>query len=453
MKSFILFLITFNVFANYLDDNLVKEKWNDIEIIWLEDNSFPTYDISILFERGALDDPKGLEGLTSLALNLITLGTNRFDQEHILDTLEYYGVGYGASAIHEYSTFNVSGLVKDLSPTMKMICHLFTDSIYPKKELKKAIDRMRSGQRNMINNHRALASYISRIISLRKTGYERPSSGNLKSYARINPEKLMKKLSELNNETRKKIYIRGPKEIKALENIIKNDCGWSNKDLESPNYPVVKRGMNPNKGGVFLVPVKDANQAQIQITNYMSKEEVSRDYSLTTFTSKFIGGGFTSRLMQVLRVKNGLTYSAGSFASEQMNYGRKGIVTFTKNETLVKTLKMIEEVVENNSKNIKPDLVKNAKIFVKGNYLYELESSSSFLGTLQYYDTVNRPYEDIYKFPNEIDALTKDQVQNKVRELFGDKDSVTVIVGNRSLEKDLKKVGYKVKVINAKDYL
>ena len=72
---------------------------------------------------------------------------------------------------------------------------------------------------------------------------------------------------------------------------------------------------------------------------------------------------------------------------------------------------------------------------------------------LQYYDTVNRPYEDIYKFPNEIDALTKDQVQNKVRELFGDKDSVTVIVGNRSLEKDLKKAGYKVKVINAKDYL
>jgi zinc protease len=453
MKSLLLFLITFNVFANYLDDNLVKDKWNDIEIIWLEDNSFPTYDISILFERGAFDDPKGLEGLTSLALNLITLGTNRFDQEHILDTLEYYGVNYGASAIHEYSTFNVSGLVKDLAPTMKMMCHLFTDSIYPKKELGKALNRLRSGQRNMINNHRGLASYIARIISLRKTGYERSATGNLKSYGRINSDKLMNKLAELNTETRKRIYIRGPKEVKALENIIKNDCGWSNKDIEEVKYPIVKRGMNPNAGGVFLVPVKDANQAQIQITNYMSKEEVSRDYTLTTFSSKFIGGGFTSRLMQVLRVNNGLTYSAGSFASEQMNYGRKGIVTFTKNETLVKTLKMIEEVVNKNSTAISKELVDNAKIFVKGNYLYELESSSSFLGTLQYYDTINRSYEDIYKFPKEVDGLTTKQVQNKIKELFGDQDSVTVIVGNKSLEKDLKKAGYKVKIINAKDYL
>lgn len=453
MKTLFALLITFNVFANYLDDNLRKETWDQMEVVWLVDNSFPTYDISILFEGGAYDDPKGKEGVTSLALNLMNLGTNRYDQSHILDTLDFFGASYGANATHEYSTYNVSGLVKDVIPTMKMVCHMFEDATYPKKELAVSIKRLKTGQRKMITNHGALASYISRIITLRKTGYERPASGNLKSYDRIKGKDLLKRLSELNKKTRKRIYIRGPKELSVLKSIFKNDCKWSNEGIEERSYPEVAKGVNPNSGGVFLVPVKNANQAQIRIGTYMPKDEAHSDYSLTAFTSKFMGGGFTSRLMQALRVDSGLTYSAGSYASPQNNYGRKGISTFTKNETLVKILKMIDKVVADNATQISDELLKRNKVFVKGNYLYELESTSSFLSTLQYYDTVGRPYNEIYMYPKNVDKLRVDAVKAKVKSLFSDPDNVTVIVGNKSLEKDLKKAGYKVKVIQATDYL
>lgn len=453
MKYLFTLLICFNVFANYLDDNLRRETWEGIDIIWLEDNSFPTYDISVLFEGGAFDDPKGKEGVTSLALNLIDLGTNRYDQAHIVDTLDFFGASYGASAVHEYATFNVSGLVKDLIPTMKMVCHMFADATFPKRELNVSLKRLKTAQRKMVTNHGALASYISRIVTLRKTGYERPTSGNLKSLGRIKGKDLKTRLDQLNKNTRKRIYIRGPKDVKAFKSIVKNDCKWSNEGLEKKTYPVVKKGMSPNAGGVFLVPVKNANQAQIRIGTYMPKEEAHKDYALTAFTSKFMGGGFTSRLMQSLRVENGLTYSAGSYASPQQNYGRKGISTFTKNETLVDILKLIDKVVADNSKEISEKLVKRNKVFVKGNYLYQLESTSSFLTTLQYYDTVGRPYSDIYKYPMEVDKLNAMDVQSKVKSLFADPDNSIVIVGNEALVKDLQKAGYKVKVIKAKDYL
>tara|TARA_B100001971_G_scaffold215192_1_gene259806 strand:- start:59117 stop:60481 length:1365 start_codon:yes stop_codon:yes gene_type:complete len=452
-KIILLLLISLTSFANYLDDNLKKDNWEGVEIIWLVDNSFPTYDISIFFEGGAYDDPKGKEGLTALSLNLLTLGTNRYNQEHILDTLEFYGVSYGANSTHEYATYDVSGLVKDVLPTMKMVCHMFRDATYPKKELKKSIKRLKTAQRRMITNHGALASYISRIVTLRKTGFERPADGNLNSYNRIKGSDLTARLKQLNNETRKRIYIRGPEELESLRNVFKNDCKWSNEGLTAKNYPDVKRGLSPNAGGVFLVPVKDANQAQVRIGTYMSKEEAHADYALAAFTSKFMGGGFTSRLMQALRVNSGLTYSAGSYASPQKNYGRKGISTFTKNETIVELLQKIDEVVKKNSKNIPQDLLQRNKVFVKGNYLYELESTSSFLATLQYYDTVGRPYKDIYQYPKAVEALTREQVQNKVKSLFQDPDNVTVIVGNISLKETLEKAGYKVNVIKAEDYL
>ena len=49
-KIILLLLISLTSFANYLDDNLKKDNWEGVEIIWLVDNSFPTYDISIFFE-------------------------------------------------------------------------------------------------------------------------------------------------------------------------------------------------------------------------------------------------------------------------------------------------------------------------------------------------------------------------------------------------------------------
>jgi len=454
MKFLILILtISLSSFANYLDKNLVKKNWNGIEVIWLLDNSFPTYDISIMFDRGAYDDPKGKEAVSTLALNLLTLGTNRYDQEKILDTIDFYGASTGAYTTHEYSTYNVSGLVKDLLPTMKMVCHMFSDATYPKREFNKAISRLKSAQRNIINNHGALASMISRVITLRKTGYDRPVEGTIKSLSRISPRDLEKRLAQYNNSTKKRIYIRGPKELSALESIIKNDCNWSNIDIESSSYPEVVDAKNPNAGGVFLVPVKGANQAQIRIGYHMNKAQAQSHYTLTSFASQLMGGGFTSRLMQVLRVKNGLTYSVSSYASGQGNYGRKGINTFTKNETIVEMLKMIKDTVASNATDLKQKHFESAKIFAKGNYLYGLESTSQFLSTMQYYDIVGRPYSDIYKFPKEVDKLTKKETQAQIQELFGDKDNITVIVGNASLEKELQAAGIKVKVINAKDYL
>ena len=50
LLSFCILSISQLSFGNYIDDNLKKLSWNGIEVIWLEDNSLPTYDCSIYFE-------------------------------------------------------------------------------------------------------------------------------------------------------------------------------------------------------------------------------------------------------------------------------------------------------------------------------------------------------------------------------------------------------------------
>lgn len=446
-----LYALTSAQAKNYLDENLKKLTWNGIDIIWLEDSSLPTYDVSIYFNEGALGDRKQRAGETQLMFEQLTSGTHRYPQADIIEALEYFGASYGSRVTHEYSTFSVSGLVKDFAPTMKMICHLFDRSLFPKSELKKAKTRLKSRMKSIVSNHSALASIAFRYESLKGSGFETPTSGTIKSIQMVSSSALRKRLEYFNQKTLKRIYIRGPKDVLELEPIVKNDCKWKNGE-KTRKIPTV-RSWRDKKELVFI-PVPKANQAQIRIGRIMTTAEVREGKKeLKAITSDFLGSGFTSKLFKKLRVEKGLTYSVSSYVSDQYNYGRSGIRTFTKNETVLEILSATKQVLDEASQNIDKTSLKIAKNAIKGNYLIGLESTSDFLQNLLHFDHVKQPYERIYRFSEVIDGLNEKDLQDMTKEIFGWDKQTIVILGNKSLIPTLKKAGHKVRVENHQKYL
>lgn len=446
-----LLTIKASIAGNYIDENVKKLNWNGIEVVWLEDNSLPTYDVSIYFNQGALGDKKNLAGTTEIMFSQLTAGTNRFTQKEIIESLEFYGASYGSSVTHEFSDFTVSGLVKDYIPTMKMVCHLFNDAYFPKTELKLLKQRVLSSMKSVVTKHGALASHIFRNESLKGTGYEVPVGGTMKSLKKIKVSHLKSRLAEFNNKVYKRIYIKGPKSILGIETIIKNDCHW-NKTVEKTSYPVVSAPVK-NKEIIF-VSVPKANQVQVRLGRVLTTQEVTNNSRhIKSFAAKFMGGGFTSRLVQGLRVEKGLTYSAGAYASEQKNYGRSGISTFTKNETIIELLNTIKVIVKKASLEIKDANFQRSKRNIKGNYLLGLESTSEFLKNLMYYDHKEIPYADVYKFSDTIDDVSSNNLATTIGDIFSWDKQTVVVLGDASIAKVLKKNGFKVKMVKYKSYL
>ena len=292
-------LLSSSVFAkNYIEENVKKLNWNGIDIVWLEDNQLPVYDISIYFGEGALGDNKRRAGTNELMFNQLTSGTTRYTQKQILESLEFYGASYGSHSTHEYSTFEVSGLVKDYIPTMKMVCHLFNQATFPKNELQKVKRRIKSKMESVVTNHGALASHIFRSESLKGSGYEIPVSGTVKTINRVSSSDLTKRLKEINKNVTKRIYIKGPKSILGLKSIFINDCGWKKADgaLTPPKVSKIKSNTK-----IIFVRMPKANQAQVRVGRVLTSAEVSNNTTeLKTFAAKFMGGGFTSQLVQEL---------------------------------------------------------------------------------------------------------------------------------------------------------
>ncbi|MGZ3808243.1 MAG: M16 family metallopeptidase, partial [Bacteriovorax sp.] len=425
--------------APKVEDTIKRLNWNGIDVVYIEDNRFPTYDILMYFADGALSDEQGRKGLTHHAFTLLDSGTPRLSQKDIMDQFEFYGTEFNADITHEYTTISMSGLAKDLTTSMTQACSLLREANYPADTLKQELDKERSELQSFVANPQALSDRVFREVSLSNTPYSYPVTGKLKDLDAFTPIALRTKMDYFLDKVKKRIYLTGPKSILSVEKILKDKCHFKGESTDLVRAIDYKKQMKKEAELVF-VPVPDANQVQVKIGRFLNFDEVG-DRRLDTLASEFLGGGFTSRLMREVRVKRGLTYSIGAYISSQKQYGRAGIATFTKNETVNKLIEVIvDSVFKIQKEGISEDELEKSRGAIVGAHPFKFESNRAFLSQLLYLDHIERPYSELFDFNQAVLKYTASDVARKIDDVYGMKSQVIFILGDKSIEKELKKL-------------
>lgn len=453
MKYFIALLALTNIaFAKeaFLD-SVHRMKWdlgknNEIDVVWIEDDKFPKFTASIYFQDGALND--SLSGVTQTTFDQLSAGTSKETQREIAEYFDFYGVNLRHYVSHEYSVYSVQALTRDIKPVMSKVCEIFSDAQYPQNELNSHISRAKSSLKNLVTNHASLADRVFRKVSLEDTPYSQPTEGTLTSLEKLSPTLLKTRLESL-NKTRKVLYLAGPKDVKNIKDVIAKNCNWTN---ETKVTPQAIRKPTP-QSSIYLVEVPNANQAQIRIGRYMTSNEFKGKYDSLQFLSAFLGGGFTSKLVQELRVKRGLTYSAGAYVSMQRDYGRAGIMTFSKNETAAEAISIVRDVFTDvSSGKIEEKEFTHQKGHQIGGYAFGFEETSAFLGQIMLYDHQSRNLQELVDYPERIGKLTMTELASSNLETFPWDKLTIVVVGDKSLAKSLSRIR-PVRVLKYEDYL
>ncbi|HXH30482.1 MAG TPA: insulinase family protein [Bacteriovoracaceae bacterium] len=428
-------------------DSINRTKWGDLEVVWIEDSKFPRFTASIMFQDGAITDP--VAGLTQATLDLFASGTSKENQRELSEFFDFYGANIKHTVTHEYSVMSVQALTKDITPVISKVCEIFKDARFPEDELNSYVSRSKSHLRNLVTSHSALADRIYRNLSLKNTAYDRPVEGTLLSFEKMTST-LLKERLDLLNRTKKVLYISGPPEIKAMKNILGKNCNWSNQN----NAAVGTLKKPTEESVIYLAEVPgDANQAQIRIGRYLTLDEVKGKHDQFQFLSTFLGGGFTSKLVQELRVKRGLTYSAGAYVSMQRDYGRAGIITFSKNETTAEAISIIRDVfAEVGAGLVSKKEFEHQQNHLIGGYAFGFEETTAFLGQIMQYDHQGRDLKELVNFPQTIKNLTPTSLSQASYEVFPWERMTILVLGDKSLVKSLSRIR-PVKIINYEDFL
>jgi zinc protease len=447
----ILLISTFSIAAMTAPLKTEKLKWGNLDVTYVEDNRLPLYGIRFYFADGAASDISSRAGETKMTFDLLTSGTRRFNQKEISDNLEFYGASFGFNVTHEYVVGGVSGLVKDIIPTMKQVCHLFKDSNYPVVEIRKSKKLRIDALKSMINSHDSIADRAFREISMDGSEVALPVAGKVKTISKITQKSLINKLSYFKSNVKKRLYLSGPRDILKIEEIVRHECGFDfTKSQTVRNIAPIKLR---KKQKIVLVTVPKANQSQVRLGRILDKNEI-KNIPLLMLSSKFLGGGFTSQLMKSVRVESGLSYSVGAFAAGQRGYGRSGISSFTKNETIVDLIETIRTTVDGVGKHqFSNEEFEASRGYLLGSYPFNFESPQGFVDNLIQLDHAGIPWDEFYELPNRVEKIKTKEVAKKISELFPWDKQAIVILGPRSLAKKLKTRYKNLEIINWKKFL
>jgi zinc protease len=276
-------------------------------------------------------------------------------------------------------------------------------------------------------------------------------SGKLKDLDLYNSESLKKKLNYFLDNVKKRIYLTGPKNLLEIEKVLGNDCKFKGNKTDFERKDSFKNFTN-KKAEIVFVPVPDANQVQVRIGRFLNSSEI-KDRNLDILATDLLGGGFTSKLMREVRVKRGLTYSIGSYISAQKEYGRAGITTYTKNETLNKLIEVIQTTLENVKKSgVTVDELERGRSGLLGSHPFKFESNRAFLLQLLYLDHIGVDYDELFNFNEIIKKYSITDVNQKLNSVYDPKLQTIFILGDKSLEKEIKKLPKKYGKIIKRDY-
>ena len=155
------------------------------------------------------------------------------------------------------------------------------------------------------------------------------------------------------------------------------------------------------------------------------------DYYAGIVANTILGGGYSARLNQEIRVKRGLSYGASSRLSANRTTGSFRAAAQTKNESAVQVLDLITaEMGKLAAQGATPDELKARKSVLVGGFGRQLATSgglADILGELALYGV---PLDEMTRYTAKVEAVSADQARAFAGRLLDPAGASVIIAGD-----------------------
>ncbi|MEQ1832077.1 MAG: pitrilysin family protein [Candidatus Eisenbacteria bacterium] len=408
---------------------------NGLQVVVVPTSRLPLVDFRLVARAGSVYDPAGREGLARLTSELLTQGAGKRTAQQLADDIEFVGGSLEANSGAEQFVVSGEVLQKDLALGLELFRDVIVSPTFPAEDF----ERKKAETLGQIASDKSEPSVIAENAMTRwfwgDSPLAHPAVGYDKSLEALTREDVVRFHREHLTPERSVLVVVGDVNAAAFMATLKTAfAGWKKSGVApgaDPYGPAAAlRGRQ-----VRIVNKPEATQTQIR----MMCPSVPRnhpDWYAIQVANTICGAGFTSRLVNSIRVEKGLTYSIGSGFRQNRSAGAFRITTFTKNETLREivdaVLAEVQKLVDEGPTDAEYDKSRN---FLKGQFPLGLQSPDDLAGEIANAEFFNLPQDFIASYPQHVGAVTKDDVKRVLKSYFCTQDLKILVVTNGELAK------------------
>ncbi|HEX9458636.1 MAG TPA: pitrilysin family protein [Thermoanaerobaculia bacterium] len=402
---------------------------NGLRVIVVEKKGVPLVNARLLIRNGGEADPANLPGLADTTASLLSKGTTTRSAEQIARGVEALGGTLDTGATWDQSSVDLDVLSSKLPAAMAFMADVVRHPTFKQEE----IDRLR--QQNIdalavaMKQPGRLANFVMANVIFGDRPYGHNLGGTPESLARIKREHIVAFHRDYYRPDNAILVIGGDiAPVKAFAVAQEFLGGWK---VAKGSHPVPATWMKVSPAPrVVVVDMPAAGQAAV-VVGRPGLRRADPAYHLSLVTNSILGGGYSSRLNEEIRIKRGLSYGANSSFDLRRDVGPFTASAQTKNESAAEVAGLIiDEMNKLGTTAVADDELGPRKAVLIGGFGRQLETNGGIVGRIGTLALYGLSLDEINRYISGVQSVSAPEVQTFAVAHLAGNDASIVIVGD-----------------------
>ena len=402
---------------------------NGAVLLVSEQHQLPMVSMAIAFDAGSRRDPVGQEGIAALTASAMQQGTQQMGVGEFNQKVDFMGSAIDVSASRDFAIAAFTSLKKYQADTL----HLLAETLQNPGLRNADIERKRLETIADIRSNEEEPGYTAGVAFAKMifgdSPYGHQTEGSVESLGKLTPDQVRAFYHTYYKFGSAVIAVTGDVDADAIKASL-------DKEFSGLAGTVPAQAVPPAQAVAPGIHTNLINRNVAQANLMLGGGGIARDnpdyYKIEVMNYILGGGGFSSRLMKVVRSKAGLAYTIDSGFQAGKFPGAFVIELQTKNASANQSLKLIlEQMREIQNAPVSDAELIAAKKYLIGSFPLKLDRQSEILGFMLQTEIYGLGLDYAARYPKIIAAVTKADVQQVARDYLHPNAIDIVAVANQ----------------------
>lgn len=407
-----------------------KRLSNGMRVIFVEKKGLPLVAARLMIATGAEADPADRGGLADMTGSLLTKGTRTRNAEQIARGVEALGATIASGAAWDVSFVAVSCLSPTFHTAMSYVADVALNPTFAQEEIDRLRDQNIDALSVALQDPGTLATFVAARVVYGAEPYGHLPGGTPASLRRITRSDIVRFHRSAYRPDRAILVIAGDLTAETAFATAEKLFGrWKAAPGESAAPPPgdTARTAADRKPRVVVVDMPEAGQSAVLVT----RRGISRTdpaFVASQVANMVLGGDYSSRLNQEIRIRRGLSYGAGSSFDARRGPGPFEASAQTKNESAVDVAGILgSEISRLKGTSVPESELTPRKANLIGRFGRAIETTAGLVSRIGALALYGLPLSEINQYVASVQAVGAGDVQKfAARALEGDPDLVIV---------------------------